>query len=274
MKASFHSKELVASLAELERLAQKHGGVMRLAAAPSDQLSIDLAAILASEKSRSASQGARVEEPPRLFDSAPQNHRARLLSRWRARAAPVIAIFLSLLVGVAGIDALSRMAFVAPQSPFVLTDPSDTAAAQPKAEKTANSELAAVEPAAVVSPAPATTPTVLEPAVASLEAEKTPATLDRSAPAATPTKPQVRAVEIAKPARKPHKVAAEGSQTRKVATERHARLKPARVAAPHEAAASTIAANNAGAELTVVSDARRVTQTISGVFNGLGGVGR
>jgi len=216
-----------------------------------------------------------VEAAPRLTDNATPNHPAPSPSRWRATAAPTIVIAVGLLVGVAGIDALSRMAVVAPQAPLALSDPPETTAVQTSAEGTANNGLAAEEPVVGAPPAPAKTPAAVEPAaVAPLAAAKTLAEIDRFAPAATPSKLEAPAAEITKPVKKTHKAATEESPTRKTGTERHAKPKLAQFATPREAPRAASTEDNADAEPTVISDARRVTQTISGVFNGWAGVGR
>src|SRR5208337_4097998 len=62
MEASFDTQELMASPAELEKRLGEHTPSGPLAAVPSAQLAVDLAAILASMKSRCASKAAGVED--------------------------------------------------------------------------------------------------------------------------------------------------------------------------------------------------------------------
>ena len=61
MKASFDKEELMAGLAELEKRAREQRPSGRPAAAPSDRLDLDLAAIEAAVKSRRAPKPAAVE---------------------------------------------------------------------------------------------------------------------------------------------------------------------------------------------------------------------
>ncbi len=61
MKASFDKQELMAGLAELEKRAREQRPSGRPAAAPSDRLDLDLAAIEAAVKSRRAPKPAAVE---------------------------------------------------------------------------------------------------------------------------------------------------------------------------------------------------------------------
>ena len=259
MKASFDSKELLASLADLERRAREHGPSTPLAAIPSAQLSIDLAAILASVKSRSAPQAAMVEDAAQLTDNRTPNHSAPPRSSWRVSAAPAIVIAISLLVGGASYHAWSRMALVASQAPPALQNysaPPETTAGATVAEQTADSGPAAAEPPAVAPPA----------------AAKTLAPVDPSAPAAAPSKTEAPVAETTKPVKKPKKISADKSQTREPRTERHAKSKPVRVAKPRGAPGAAVTPDNVNAEPAVISDARRVTQTITGVLNGWVGV--
>ncbi len=258
MTASFARQELLANLAELETLARKHGGAPRLAAAPSDQLSIDLAAILTSERSRSAPQPATVEEAARLADNATPSHAAPSRSRWPLAAAPALVIALSSLLGVAGFDAWSRGAVVTPQAPLAPPGPSETAAGRPSAEGTAKSLPVAAEPAAIAQPA----------------AAKTLAAIDPPAPVATSAKPEAPAAEITKPEKRPSEAAAEERHARKSGTARQAKFKPSPIAKPREARREAVTPDKANTEPAIVSDARRVTQTISGVFNSWPGADR
>ncbi len=66
MEASFDTQELMASPAELEKRLGEHTPSGPLAAAPSAQLAVDLAAILASMKSISAPKAATIEGGARL----------------------------------------------------------------------------------------------------------------------------------------------------------------------------------------------------------------
>ncbi len=229
---------------------------MRLAAAPSDQLGIDLAAILDSEKSRSsAPHPGTVEEGARLADNATPNRAATQRSYWPAAAAPAIVVALSLLVSVAGYDSWRRMAVETPQPPQALFDPFETTAGQPSAEETANGGLAAAEPAAPAPPA----------------AAKTLASVDT--PAAAPSNLEAPAAEITTPLKTANKAAADEPHSHK-GTERHAKSKPPRVAKARGAAGAALTPDNPDAEPAIVSDARRVGQTISGVLNVWAGADR
>jgi hypothetical protein len=119
VKASFDSQELIASLAELEKCAREDTPSTRLAEVPSAQLGIDLAAILASVKSRSAPQAAAVEDAARLTDNRPPNQSVPSRLYRRVSAAPAILIVIGSLVGGASYY-VGGIAFMALQAPPAL----------------------------------------------------------------------------------------------------------------------------------------------------------
>ena len=327
MKASFDSKELLASLPELERPAREHGPATPLAAIPSAQLSIDLAALLTSAKSGSAPKAVAVEDPARLpppdeaaasrsatinlapdkdlHPSAAGKKSASLRPRRWIYAAAAIVIVMGSLVGVAGYLASSNvlMALQALRAPREFDPPLETTAQVPAAEQTADDEpatpAAAEQTASAAAPGRETPPALEAPPVASgvkasaeqpaqadvmtppalvaqppaaaatpPAAAKKLAAIDRFAPAATPSKPEAPVAETTKPVKKAKKASADKSQTRETGTERHAKSKPARIAKPRGTPGAAVTPDNVNAEPAVISDARRVTQTINGIIQG------
>jgi hypothetical protein len=254
VKASFERKELSASLAEHEKCARERGPSTWLAAVPSAQLSIDLTAILASVKSRSATQAAVVEDAARLSDNRTPNHSAPPRPNWRVSAAPAILIVIGSLVGSAGYYAGGVVASVAPQAPPSLQKfepPPETTVRN--AEQTADAGPAVAD-AAVITP-----PT----------AAKTLAAIEPLAPGAAPPKAEAPVAEPTRPAKKWKKASADKLETQEPRSDRHAKSKPARVTKPRRAPVGAAPLANTYAEPAVISDARRVTQTITGALKGL-----
>jgi len=320
VKASFYKPELTASLAELEKCVLQHTPSSRLAAAPSAQLDIDLAALLTSARAVSARTAAAIEDPARPADDGrdqgvPSQSTIDFFLKMALRASAALsesasswphrwiyaATAILIVVGslVEGSDYLAGDRVALQASPDLrISDPLEKMMAQvpaaaqtPDAERTTSGSaeqtastaapggeawaLASGAPsaglrvgasAAQLAQAAATTPTA---PVAQPPTTKAVASVGPSA--ATSSKLQTPVAETIKPVKKPKKASADKSQTREPRTERHAKSKPARVAKPRGAPGAA-GPHNVNAEPAVISDARRVTQTITGVLNGLVGV--
>jgi hypothetical protein len=215
MIASFDRDEVMASLAELEKRVRENTPSGRLAGAPSAQLDIELAAILASVKSRSAPKAAALEDAARLADDPPPDQAALsrstaiilvpekellasaagkeiALSRHprRVYAAAVILIVIGSLVGSTGHLPGGRVLAVleAPPALQKFGPPPTTTAQAPAAEPTAEGGPAAAEAAAVASPPPVA---------------KALAALEPPAPAVAPPTPEATVAKPAKKRKKP-----------------------------------------------------------------------
>jgi len=254
VKASFDSQELIASLAELEKCAREHSPSTRLAEVPSAQLGIDLAAILASVKSRSAPQAAAVEDAARLTDNRPPNQSVPSRLYRRVSAAPAILIVIGSLVGGAGyyVGSIALMALQAPPALHKFDPPLETTAQAPAAEQTADGGSTGAEAAAVMPPSLA----------------KTQATVASFAPPAAPPKPEAPVAKLTKPVKERKKPSADKSEKHEPRSNRNAKSKPARVARYHGAPGAPALPATANAEPDVVSDARRAAQTITGALKG------
>ena len=194
VNASFDSQVLIASLAELEKCAGEHTPSTRLSEVPSAQLGIDLAAILASVKSRSAPQAAAVDDVARLADVPPdqaaasdsatidqapdkdlrrasggKNSASSRPHRWIYAPAAIVIVMGSLVGGtgyLAGVKVLA--ALQALRAPREFDPPSQTTAQAPAVEQTADAEPAtpaaaeqtasSAAPVAEIPPAPEASP--------------------------------------------------------------------------------------------------------------------
>ncbi|HTO80463.1 MAG TPA: hypothetical protein VMJ31_11875 [Methylocystis sp.] len=181
MIASFDRDELMASLAELEKRVREHAPSRRLAAAPSAQLDIDLAAILTLAKSRNPLEDAPLEDAARLADDPPPDQAApprstavvlvpekELLAsaagkeialsrphRWVYVPAAILMVIGSLVISASHFS--GRRVLGALQVPPALQKfdpPPETIAQAPAAQQTPESGPVIAETAAVAPPPP------------------------------------------------------------------------------------------------------------------------
>jgi hypothetical protein len=255
--ASFDSQELLASRAELEKKAREHAPSpsSRLAEAPSAQLGIDLAAILASVKSSSASEAATVEIAARLADEPPRGKESAGSRPYRrVLAATAILIIVGSLVAGAGYLAGGEV-LVGREAPPALQkfDASpETTAQAPAAEQTADGGPAAVEAAALI-------PT---------SAVKAPAAVEPPAPAAAPPKPEAVVAKPSKPATDRKKPSADKSEKPAPRSDRHAKAKPVKVAKPRRAPDAPAPPAWGNANTDVFLQAQQAVGSITGAVKG------
>ena len=166
MKATFDRRELMAGLAELEKCILQHTPSGRLAAAPSSQLDIDLAALLTSAKSGGAPKAVAVDDVVQLADVPPdqaaasdsatidlapdkdlrpsscgKNSVSSRPHRWIYAPAAIVIVMGSLVGGTgyfAGVKVLA--ALQALRAPREFDPPSQTTAQAPAVEQTTGAE--------------------------------------------------------------------------------------------------------------------------------------
>ena len=223
MHASFDRHELTASRVERGKNALEPS---RLAAAPTEELGLDLAATLASVKARSAFGAAAVE------NSDPPPWRARALSRLRRTfASPAVLFIIGALVVSAGYfvvtSALVEREAAAP--PQKLDPPTETAA------------LGAVEPAPA-SPSPEASvaqPAEPAPQIPSADGVEKPSPRPERHAKAKPGK----VAQPAEPAPRSH--SADKVEKPSARSDRHAKAKPEKLAKPAEPAPRSASADKA-----------------------------